>query len=91
MQHEARVLFQPLAYLGVTVRAIVVENQMKRFAARKLLVQSSEEPQKLLVSMARVALSDDSPLCHLKRSKESGRAVPLVIMSIRPASSRFER
>src|SRR6202035_880382 len=62
VRHEPGMTFQPLPYFLVFVRAVVVDDQMHRNLARKLLVKPAQEFQKLLMPVSLMALADDLAL-----------------------------
>ncbi len=65
VQDKTRMSGQSLPNLRVSMCAVVVENQVQRFARRQLPVQPLEESEELLVPVPLVALPDDPSLGHL--------------------------
>src|SRR5205823_3259115 len=76
--------------LGMFVRAIVVQNQMELQLFWKLLIQSAQEPQELLVAMSREALANDLALENFQRRKQRRSPVAHVIMSESAATAFVE-
>ena len=59
MYVKAGVLLQPVADLGVLMRRVVVDDQVKIFSWRRGGVDESEEFDPLLVPMTLLAKTDD--------------------------------
>ena len=49
--------------------AVVVEDQVQDLVARKLVVESPQEPQELLMPVAGIALADDAALHDVQRGE----------------------
>ena len=62
VRHEPRITFQPRLYFRVFVRPVVVHDQMQRDIAGKLGVESTQEFQKLLMTVSLMAFTDDLAL-----------------------------
>src|SRR5450759_1956732 len=75
MGDKARMPFEPSLHLGMLVRAIVVHHQVQGHLARKLLVQTAQKFQKLLMPMPLVALADDPALQDFQGGKQGSRAI----------------
>src|ERR1700676_461259 len=71
--------------------SIVVHDQMQRHLARELLVQRTQEAEKLLMSMALIALSDHLSLQGVQRRESSCSSIAFVVMGHGSATAFFER
>ena len=69
MQDEPGMPFKPVYDLDSIVRAVVVHHQMQMNLSRELMIYAIQKPQKLLVSMALVALADHFTLKEFDRGK----------------------
>ena len=78
VQMEAGMTSYPPAYGGVLVCRVIVQDQMQIESGRRLRLDLLEEPEKLLVSMAWQAVTDDRSVQHAQRCEERRRAVALV-------------
>ncbi len=56
---KSRMLDQPLLDVGMLVGRVVVEDQMEVEIVRALAVDPAQEPDELLVAVARATLADD--------------------------------
>src|SRR5215210_817493 len=90
MANEARMTFQPGPDVGMLVRAVVVHDEMQGDLSGTLLVQSPEKPEKLLVSMPFMALSDYPAAQKFQSREQSGGSVALVIMRHGPATALLQ-
>ena len=70
---------QPAQHLGVLVGGVVVEDDVDHLAGRHRALDRVEEPDELLMSMARHALADDRAVEHIEGGEQGGGAVALVI------------
>src|ERR1041385_8738387 len=68
--------------LGVFVCPVVVQGEMDRRVGRCRSIDLFEKTQKLLMSMARLALTDDLAGRYIQRRKQRSGAVPFVIVSV---------
>ena len=91
MQDKPGMFGQPLPNPFMTVRAIVVQNEMQGEFFGKLCIQSTQELKKFLVTMAGITRADDTAFHDVESGKQSGRAVSFIIMRKRAAATRFER
>src|SRR5579862_1358463 len=57
----------------------------------EVAVDAALEPQKLLVAVTLIAVTDDFAGEHIERREQGGRSVSLVVMSHRAASPFFQR
>src|SRR3954470_14146302 len=81
---------QPLPHAVVSVRAVVVENQMQGCGFWKLSVQATEETQEFLMPLSWIAFSNNAAFCHLKRRKKCGCPIAFVIVREGSAPSGLE-
>ena len=88
---KPRMAVQPGFHAGMFVRPVVVDDQMQIEAGRGLGVDSLEEPDELLMPMARHAVADDLAVEHAERREQRRRAVALVVVGLRPAAARLHR
>jgi hypothetical protein len=88
---EARMAAQPGFHAGMFVSPIVVHDQMQIEAGRNLGVDCLEEPKKFLMPMAGHAVADDLAVEHAEGREQGGRAVPLVVVGLRPAAAPLQR
>ena len=65
------------------VGAVIVHHQMEIDLAGKFLINVSQEFQKLLMTMPRVALTDHFPLLGLQCRKQAWCAVAFVVVGHR--------
>ena len=91
MEMKALVPFEPSANVGMLVRGVIVNDQMHFALGRGLAVDLVEEADELLMPVAAHALADDLAVEHVERGEQSGRAVPLIIMSRRAAAAALHR
>lgn len=91
MKMEPGVFGQPVLNVGVSMRSVVVQDQMEILVRGSFPIQNFHELQKLLVAVAGIACSDDGPLQNVQGGKEAGRAVPFVVVGHRPATTFFHR
>jgi len=80
MDVEAGPLCEPESYLGMLVGGIVVDDQMNVEMLGHDLIDALEELQKLLVTMACLALSEDGPGRDIQGGKQSRGAMANVVM-----------
>lgn len=80
MQVEARMPPYPSAHGWMLVRRIIVQDQMQIERGRRLHIDLLEEPDKLLVPMARHAVADDCSVKQTQCREEGRRAVAFVVM-----------
>ena len=73
------------------MRGVIVDDQMHFARGRGLAVDLVEEADELLMPVAAHALADDLAVEDVERGEQSGRAVPLIIMSRRAAAAALHR
>lgn len=91
VQMEAGMTSYPPAYGGVLVCRVIVQDQMQIESGRRLRLDLLEEPEKLLVSMAWQAVTDDRSVQHAQRCEERRRAVAFVVVRHRAATAFLHR
>jgi len=79
--------FEPGLHPRMFVRAVIVHDEVQRRLAGKLIVEASQEFQKLLVPRAFVTLPHDFALQDLQIGKKRGGAVAFVVMGHGAATS----
>jgi hypothetical protein len=79
--------FKPSLHLGRAVSAIIIHHQVQGHLARELMVDATQEPQKLLVPVTRMAVADDFAGEHIECRKQSRRPMSLTISLNRPPLS----
>ena len=82
---------QPGLHLGVFVRTVVIQHQMELQLFGKLVVQSAQESQKLLLAMPRKALTNDFALQDFQGREECSRPMTDIIMSECAAAALLKR
>ena len=80
VRDEARVAAEPGLNLGSFMGAVVVHHQMQMRFTGKLLVQTAQKLQPLLMPMPCLALTDDPALQNLQSGEQSRGPVALVIV-----------
>ena len=83
MTNKTRAPLEPRLHVGMLVGAVVVHHQVQRDISGEFRIQAAQEFQKLLMTVARVALADDFALQNLQGSEQTGGAITLVIVSHR--------
>ena len=79
-------------HLGVFLAAVIVEDDMDDFAGRDLGLDRIEKTDEFLVPVAPHAAADHPAFEYIEGGKtERGAAVALVVISYRPATTRFQR
>ena len=63
------------------VGAVIVQDQVQLQGFGKLLIQTAQELQELLVAMPGKALTDDFPLQNFQRGEKGGGAVADIIVT----------
>ena len=91
MEGPAGMARQPLPDLGMLVRGIVVEDHVNDFASRHFGFDGVEKADELLMPMALHTAADDRAIEDIESGEQSRRAVALVIMRERSASSWLHR
>jgi hypothetical protein len=91
VEHEAGMTLQPAPHPSVAVGAVVVEDQVQDLVAGKLVVESPQELQELLMTVAGVALANDPALHNMQRGEQRGDAVPLIVVGVGAAAAGLER
>ncbi len=91
MQREPRMLLQPRTHIRLSVRPVVIHDQMQWRTLGKLPVQASQEAQKLLMPVLGHALPDYPSVQDIESGKECGGPVPLVVMGHRATASLLHR
>ena len=72
------------------VRRVVVDNGVDQLADRDRALDGIEKTDELLVPVSLHAATENDAIKRVKGGKQSGRAVPLVIMSHRTAPAGFD-
>ena len=80
MEVDPRVFVEPRPDGRMLVGGVVVENHVDVEFGSHAALDLAEEPQKLLMPVARQALVDDLPGGYVEGSKECRRAVTFVVM-----------
>src|ERR1700693_1517578 len=91
VEMEPRMSLEPGADPGMLVRRVVVDDQMELPHGRGLPVNLVEKTDEFLMPMTGHALSDNLALQHVERSEQGRRAVALIIMGHRPATTALHR
>jgi hypothetical protein len=91
VEMKPRVLGQPLCDDRMSVRPIVIQDQMKVASAGSRPVDRLEELQELLMAMTRITGANHRPVQHVQGGKKARRSIPLVVVGHRPAASLFHR
>lgn len=84
---EARVPLQPCAEVSVFVHGMVVHDQVRIEFGDRLLINTLEKPDPLLVSVPRLVLRDQSAVSDAQRHEQGGCAVASVVVRHRSQSS----
>ena len=82
---------QPRLHVFVLVGGVVVQDQMELKLSWKLAIESAQESQEFLVSVASKALADDLSIERVQCGKQSRGAVTLVVVGHRAASAALHR
>ena len=69
--------FEPSPHIGMLVSPVVIDDQMDRDLTEKLLIESPQEPQKLLMPMPLIALAYYLSLQQAATTATSAWAAPL--------------
>jgi hypothetical protein len=69
MEYEARVALEPLAHIVMVVSSIVVHDEMERYFAGELSVQSAQKVEELLMPMALITLANHFTSCEFQGSE----------------------
>ena len=77
---ETRMTREPAFDFGVFVRAVVIDDEMQIQVRRHGLINMPEKAQKLLMPMARLALSEHGTFGDIECGEQRGRAVTIVVM-----------
>src|SRR5216683_4429479 len=80
MDVEAPMAGEPSLDPRMLVSRVIVDDQMDLEISRNTVVEMVEKSEKLLVPMARFALSDDRTVEHVERRKQGGGAVPIIVV-----------
>jgi len=81
----------PPAHGGVLVRGVIVQDQMQLERGRRLRSDLLEEPDELLMSMARHTVADDRAVEHAQCREQGRRAVALIIVRHRATAAFLHR
>jgi hypothetical protein len=65
MQMKAPMMHQPTRHLGMLVRPVIVQDEMKIQLEWKLAIEPPQKVYEFLVPMARLAVPDDRSLEHI--------------------------
>ena len=87
---EPRMSLQPACHAGVFVGPIVIHDQMYVEPGPRVGVDLLEEPNELLVPMARHAVADDRAIEHAQGCEQRGGAVALVVVRHGPAAALLQ-
>ena len=80
MERPSRMLCEPGQHLRKFVAAIIVEDAVDQLAGRHGPLDGCDEPEELLMSMARHAATDDPAFEHAERGEQGRRAVAFLIV-----------
>jgi len=83
VEGETRVPIEPLTHLRMLMGGVVVEDHVHELSGRHLGLDSIEEADELLVTMALHASANDLAFEHIESSKQRRCAVALVVMGHR--------
>jgi len=87
---KPRMTLEPSLDTRVLVRGVIVHNQMEILICWCLRIDLLEEPDKLLVPVARHTIANDLAVEHAQSRKQSRCAVALVVVSLSCWNSRSE-
>src|ERR1700688_701674 len=82
---------QPFAHLGMLMSGVVVDDRVDRLSLGDLRLDFVEESDELLMPMTVHVAADDGAVENVKRGKQRGSAVALVVVRHRPSASRLHR
>ena len=89
MEGEARVPVQPLTHLRMPVDGVVVEDHVHKLSGRHLSLNSIQEANELLVTMALHTSANDLSFEHVESSEQRRCSVALVVMGHRAGAAFF--
>src|SRR5215211_1732146 len=90
MDMEPLMPFQPRLNLGMFVRRVIVDDQMKLLAFGGGLINQTQELEPLLMAMLGHAIGNHFTVENVERGKQCSSAVALVIMGHGAGSSFFQ-
>src|SRR5579863_10780580 len=73
---------QPFLHLGMFMGSVVVQNHVDVQRRIDPLVDAIQEAQKLLMTMAWLALGDDRSLEHIESSKQGSGSMALIVVRL---------
>ncbi len=91
MQMKPRMALEPRLDSRVLVRGIIVHDQMKVPICGRLRIDLLEEPDELLMPVARHAIANDLAVEHAQSGKQRRCAVAFVVVSLPCWNTRSER
>ena len=80
VESPAGVAIKPLAYLGMFVRRIIIDDGMDRLSCRNLLLDGVEEADEFLMTMTLHVATDHRTVEHVERGEQRRRAVSFVVV-----------
>lgn len=84
------ILRQPVAHLFVLVSCIIVNDDVQLLVFLGLTFYLFKKPQKLLVGVFLIALTNNATGCHLKCCKQRTGAISLIVMRYRTTTSLLQ-
>src|SRR6516164_7512963 len=80
MQLKSGVAFEPGPHIGMFVSPVVVQDQVQRDFTWKLLIQSAQEAQELLMPMSLITLANHLPPEGFQSGKQGSGAVTFIVV-----------
>ena len=91
VEGEARVSVEPLTHLRMLVDGVVVEDHVHKLSGRHLSLNSIQEANELLVTMALHTSANDLSFEHVESSEQRRCSVALVVMGHRAGAAFLHR
>ena len=91
VEGEARVPVEPLTHLRMLVDGVVVEDHVHKLSGRHLSLNSIQEANELLVTMALHTSANDLSFEHVESSEQRRCSVALVVMGHRAGAAFLHR
>ena len=91
MESEARVPGEPLTHLRMLVDGVIVEDHVNKFSGRHLRLDSIQEADELLVTMALHTSANDLAFEHVESSEQRRCSMALVVMGHRTGAAFLHR
>jgi len=91
VEGEARVSVEPLPHFRMLVGGVVVENHVHDFSVRHLRLDGVEEADKLLVTMALHAATNDLAFKYIESGEQRRCAVSFVVVGHRAGATLLHR